>query len=223
MALRVLAGLSWPDHVTFLDERRRARAHRAHRARGRPPVCLASSAAGPGHRQRDPGADRALARRPRDRAPPAQPVRSRQGSRPRRPRHLRELPDDRVSRAAVPRFRLLQRLSGIARPARRLPRAPAQHRRRPPAAPGRGRPRQPAPRRDGSGATAWRLSSPPPSRAVWPARSSSRGPTSGTAAAWTSRTGTSASPGAIARPSPRSPRSGTRWPSCRARRIASGP
>ena len=66
----------------------------------------------------------------------------RQGRGSRRARHLRQLPVDGVPPAAVPRLRLVQRLPRVARPARGLPRAPAEPRRRPAAADERDRARR---------------------------------------------------------------------------------
>ena len=64
-------------------------------------------------RQRDPGADRPLARAPPGGAVPraAVPRGRRRGSRG--PGHLRELPDHRVPRAPVPRPRVLQRVPRV--------------------------------------------------------------------------------------------------------------
>ena len=110
----VMVGLPWEQHVAFLDDRGARPVDRAPRARGRPRLRRASGRALLRDRQRDPGVDRALARRA------AGSSASSSGSTdavkdedPGGARHLRQLPDDRVPRPAVPRLRLLQRLPRV--------------------------------------------------------------------------------------------------------------
>ena len=148
----------------------------------------------------------------RGRALPARAVRSRQGrADPGGAGHLRQLPADRVPRPAVPRLRLLQRLPARPRDRSPLPRSPAEPRRRPAAAAGRARAGQPAPRRGGAGGR-----SSPGSCAT-----ALHGGVAGAFVfAWTDEwhsgghghrgLGLRPHPRATARPSPRSPRSGTR-------------
>ena len=84
----------------------------------------------------------------RGRALPRAAAATRQGRGPRRARHLRQLPHDRVPRAAVPRPRLRSTsTSSDAASVRGLPGAAAEPRRRPAAADHRARARQPAQRR----------------------------------------------------------------------------
>ncbi len=90
---------------------RRADVDRAARARRRARVRRPSGRALLRDRQRDPGADRALARAPpRSSGSSSGSYDAAKAEDPGRARHLRQLPDDRVPRAAVPRLRLLQRL-----------------------------------------------------------------------------------------------------------------
>ena len=98
--LSVLAGLCVAA-ARDVSGRSAARAqHRAHAAGDRAPVCGSPGAARRRHRQRDSRADRALAWRGGHREASATPLRRSQGRRSRRTGHVRELPDDRVSRSA---------------------------------------------------------------------------------------------------------------------------
>ncbi len=108
-------------------------------------------------------------------------------------------------------------------PLRGLPRAAPQHRRRPAAADHRARPRQPPQRRGRRRRECSTGSCARPSPPAAPARSSSPGPTSGTAAAPTSTTGSSASPTASGGRSRRWPRSRGPSPRSRSPRRASWP
>ena len=191
--LRVMVGLPWEQHVAFLDEPARAELDRA---RACAPACARAPGIRPSSlrgRQRDPGPDRPLARPAARRAVPRAALRRGQGRGSGRARDLRQLPDDRVPRAAVPRPRRAStstssRRSASRRTSRACRTSPATGRWSWPSsastAAATARPRRRASLdwqvRDGVRA------------AAAPARSSSPGPTSGTAAATTSTTGTSA-------------------------------
>src|SRR6266511_4194994 len=102
-------------------------------------------------RQRDPGADRALARTQARRAVPRPSVRGGEGGGSRRARDVRELPVDRVPRAAVPRLSRVQRVRRGARVVFRIPRTPPEPRGRSTPGHDRDRARQPPARRRQAG------------------------------------------------------------------------
>ena len=184
--LQVMVGLAWEQHVAFLDEPERARAiaARVGRAGARSARPIRRSSATRWATRSRPRSCAGTASR-RSRVPGAAALGG-EGGGPRRPLHLRQLPLHRVPRAAVPRLCGLQRLPRGRADLRVLPGAAAEPLRRPAAADHRGRastavatasrPR----RRRSKLAGAARLRRPAP-----PASSSSRGPTSGTAAGTT--------------------------------------
>ena len=190
--LRVMIGLPWEQHVAFLDDRRGRGSIERRVGDGvrAAPGTRPSSATRSGTRSRPrSSAGTAGAASSGSSSVCATPSRTRI---PTRSRHLRELPDHRVPRAALPRLRVLQRVPRVAGAPRGLSGAPAEPRGRPPAGHGRDRARQPPARRGRAGARA-RLAGADDVRGR--VRRSVRvraGPTSGTAAVSTSRTGTSA-------------------------------
>ena len=205
--LRVMVGMPWSQHVAFLDDERTTRGVRRDVDGGRQAAARPPGAADGRARQRDPGAGGALARAGAHRALPARAVRRGQGGCARHAVHLRELPADRIPRAAVPRRLRVQRLPARRDEAAPLPGAAAARGRQPAAAAGRGGRRQHSRRAATARPTSRRCSSArhlPKARA---APSRSRGPTSGGAAASRSTTGRSASSTTSAAPS----RPPTRW------------
>ena len=216
-----MVGLPWSQHVAFLDDRALKRAHppRDHRAGRR--ARRSSGGADVRARQRDSARRRALARSDARRAFPAQPVRGRQGRVARQPVHLRQLSADRISRSLVPRHLRLQRLPASRARAARVSRAAAAHRRPEAAAARRGGRRQHPRRRSAARPRSRRCTSAPRSRKARAARSRSRGPTSGGAAAIRSTTGSSAWSIASAGRSRRRPPSPRRSTTRRSRASAS--
>ena len=113
--LRVMVGLAWEQHVAFLDDRTRGPIHRG--AGPRRGTNLRWSPGDPLLRdwQRDPGLDRALAWRAPGGAIPGAALSRRESRGSGSPRHVRQLPLDRVPSARLRRLRLLQRLPRVTR------------------------------------------------------------------------------------------------------------
>ena len=190
--LRVFIGVPWEQHVTFLDSKaqRRSIVKRVEQAVA---ACAApSGGARLRGRQRDPGADRSLARPPAassgsshclyEEAKSADP-------RPSSPTSTSRPPS--TSSSPFSTSSRLERLPRDAADPQPLSGATAEPRRREAAGPRRARPRQPAQRRAQAGRRA-RLADPHRGRGrLRRASSSSPGPTSGTAPARRSSTGAS--------------------------------
>src|SRR5919106_1757013 len=123
--LRIMVGLPWEQHVTFLDVRR------------------APGGAGLCRGQRDPGADRPLARTPARGVLPGAALRCRQSEGSGGPGHVRPLSHHRVPGIAVPRSRDVQRVPRGPGVAGSLPRQTPEPRGRPAADHGRDRTGQP--------------------------------------------------------------------------------
>ncbi len=190
--LRVMVGLPWEQHVAFLESEAVAASIEARVRAGVLIVRLPSRRARYSIGNEIPRLDRALVRPRPDRAVPAAALPGGEERGSGRPGHLRQLSLDRIPESSFPRFRLLQRLPRIPGGAGIVYRAPSGPRRRPAAGDGRDRPPQPAQRARGAGGGA-RMADPHGlSRRAAPARSRSRGPTSGIAAGSRSWTGTSA-------------------------------
>ena len=183
--LRVMVGLPWEQHVAFLDDRARAADRSSARVReGVRAVRRAS---------RRSSATRSATRSPRrscaGTAGAGSSASSSGSTRRRRTRTRTALvtyvnyPSTEYLELPFLDFVCVQRLPRVARAPRGLPRAAAEPRRRPAAADGRDRARQPPQRRGRAGRGARLAGRAPPSPRAAPARSSSPGPTSGTAAA----------------------------------------
>ncbi len=149
--LSVLVGMPWEQHVTFLDDRARARSivkrvqEGVASCAGHPAVLaytLGNEIPAPIVRWHGRHRIERFVERLYDAA---------KRRRPGGARHLRQLPLDRVPRAPVPRPVRRERVPRGSRPARRVPCAPAEPGRRPAAPARRGRPRQPAQRRGEAG------------------------------------------------------------------------
>ncbi len=181
--LKVLVGIPWSQHITFLDStavqaeiRRTVLAGVRSCERHHGDLRLS-------HRQRDPARHGALARRRAGARFPQGARRRGQGSGAGGAGQLRQLPVDRVSDDRFHRFPLLQRLSARRGRVPPLRLAPAQPRRRPAAGPHRVRRRFDARGRGRAARHPRRGRSAPPSPWVSPAPSSSPGPTNGSPAA----------------------------------------
>ena len=177
--LFVMVGLAWEQHVAFLEDRQVRDRSRPGSRRGRD--CAATPRSRLRGRQRDSGLDRAMAWPPAverflDRLAAAF-VRGSD-----RARHLCELSVDGVPPTPVPRLLCFNVYLESRERARGLPRAAPEPCRRPPAGPHRAWTGQPPPWRGGAGRVLdGRFARHLPAGCA--GRSSSPGPTSGTAAA----------------------------------------
>ena len=146
-----MAGLAWPQHVAFLDDRHLRREILAAHRRAGPHAVRAPGAAAYRHRQRNPPGRRALARPAPRRAVHPRSFRRGAHRRARYAAHVRQLPADRVSRTAVSRRARVQCVSARRGGDAGIHGTAAPHR-RPPAAAARGvRSRQSAARPRGAG------------------------------------------------------------------------
>ena len=157
--LRVMVGLPWEEHVTFLDDKQTVKSIRervregVRSCAGHPAVlCYAIGNEIPASIVRWHG-------RRRIERFLEHLYRRHQGRGPRRARHLCQLPEHGVPPAPLRRHRLLQRLPGVRPAVRGLPRTAPEHLRRPAPDRHRDRPRQPPSQPGGAGARA-RLAGP---------------------------------------------------------------